>query len=177
MIDWNQMFFGDGDFVFLIEIAIRTGLMYLFALLMVRLMGKRGMAQLTPFEFVIIVALGSAVGDPMFYPDVPLIHGFAVVATVVALQRLLAVVTRNRPLERLLEGQPVLVIEEGKVKQASLDDENLTQAELFELLRLNGVARVQDVERAFIEDAGKLSVLRKETARTGFDRELWTPAG
>ena len=101
MIDWGYMFFGDGDAIFLVEIVIRTVVLYAFALLMVRLMGKRGMAQLTPFEFVIIVALGSAVGDPMFYPDVPLTHGFVVIVTVVAAQRLLTYLTsRNEGLER-----------------------------------------------------------------------------
>lgn len=176
MIDWGQMFFGEGDFVFLLEVVIRTLLMYLFALLMVRLMGKRGMAQLTPFEFVIIVALGSAVGDPMFYAEVPLINGFVVIATVVVMQRLLARATRVEPVERFVEGRAFLVVEDGKIRRETLAREGFTKDELFELLRLNGVARLADVERAVIEDVGRLSVLLKRQAEDGVDDEVWSVA-
>lgn len=176
MIDWGYMFFGDGDNVFLIEIVIRTVVLYAFALLMVRLMGKRGMAQLTPFEFVIIVALGSAVGDPMFYPDVPLIHGFVVIVTVVVAQRIIARLSRNEAVERFLEGQPFVVVDDGKIQHDVLKREDFTKEELYELLRLNGVARLSDVERAVIEDVGRLSVLTHKAASEGFDGQMWPPA-
>ena len=174
MIDWGYMFFGDGDVVFLVEILIRTVVLYGFALLMVRLMGKRGMAQLTPFEFVIIVALGSAVGDPMFYPDVPLIHGFVVIVTVVLAQRVLAALTsKNERLERALEGQALVVVETGQILEDVLDREDFSKEELFEMLRLNGVARLADVERAVLEGAGRLSVLTREKSESGFDDQMW----
>ena len=174
MIDWGYMFFGDGDAIFLVEIVIRTVVLYAFALLMVRLMGKRGMAQLTPFEFVIIVALGSAVGDPMFYPDVPLTHGFVVIVTVVAAQRLLAYLTsRNEGLERALEGQALVVVEGGRIIQDVLSREDFSKEELFEMLRLNGIARLSDVERAVLEGAGRLSVLTRENSEGGFDEQMW----
>ncbi len=176
MIDWGKMFFGDGDVVFLVEIVIRTAVLYSFALLMVRLMGKRGMAQLSPFEFVIIVALGSAVGDPMFYPDVPLVHGFVVIATVVAAQRIIAQLTTNPFLERLLEGRAQVVIENGLIRQDVLDQLKFTREELFELLRLNGVPRLADVERAVLEGVGRLSVLTRDDAREGTDSQLWLSA-
>lgn len=173
MIDWYRMFFGDGDWIFLAEIAIRTSLMYLFALLMVRIMGKRGMAQLTPFEFVIIVALGSAVGDPMFYPDVPLLHGFVVIATVVACQRLLSLSTRVPRVEEMVAGRPFVVIEDGVVRGDTLDEERFSLEEIHEMLRLAGVARMADVEKAIIEDAGRLSVLMRSD-RGPADPELWS---
>ena len=174
MIDWGNMFFGDGDVVFLLEIVVRTAVLYSFALLMVRLMGKRGMAQLTPFEFVIIVALGSAVGDPMFYPDVPLVHGFVVIVTVVLAQRMLAFLTsRNEPLERALQGQPLVVVEKGQVLRHALEHEGFSQEELFEMLRLNGVAAIDHVERAVLEGAGRLSVLTSQDAAGGVDQRLW----
>lgn len=175
MIDWGQMFFGDGDAIFLVEIVIRTAILYGFALFMIRLMGKRGMAQLTPFEFVIIVALGSAVGDPMFYPDVPLIHGIAVIVTVVVAQRLIARLTTIESVERLLEGQPLVVIEDGRILEDLLDREDFTKEELYELLRLNGVAKLSDVKRAVLEDIGRLSVLRMSAADEGFDEQMWPP--
>lgn len=173
MIDWGYMFLGDGDAIFLVEIVIRTAVLYAFALLMVRLMGKRGMAQLTPFEFVIIVALGSAVGDPMFYPDVPLIHGFVVIVTVVVAQRIIAQLTRIESVERALEGQPLVVVENGQILKDVLEREQFTTEELLEMLRLNGVVRLADVERAVLEGVGRLSVLTRHAATEGVDERLW----
>lgn len=177
MIDWGLMFFGDGDAFFLVEIVIRTVILYSFALFMVRLMGKRGMAQLSPFEFVIIVALGSAVGDPMFYPDVPLVHGFAVIVTVVAAQRLIARITLNEAVERVLEGQPLVVVKDGVILEDVLTREEFTKEELYELLRLNGVARIQDVRLAVLEGIGRLSVLTQDAIDEGYDHQLWHARG
>jgi len=76
--------------------------MYVFTLLLVRVIGKRGLTQPSPFEYMIIIVLGSAAGDPTFYPDVPLTYAMVVV---VILQKLLELLTeKNRPLEIAVEG-------------------------------------------------------------------------
>jgi uncharacterized membrane protein YcaP (DUF421 family) len=173
-MDWQQMLVGDGDYTFLVEIVVRTALMFLFTLALVRFMGKRGMAQLTPFELIIVVALGSAVGDPMFYPDVPLVHGFVVIATVVLLERALAVITLSRRAEDVVVGKPFVVIENGAVKDEPLERALLTEDELAELLRLGGVARLDDVALAVMETAGKLSILRRQDVDGVPSPEIWS---
>lgn len=65
--DWQRMLFGDLSWVFVLEIIVRSVIMYVYTFGMVRLMGKRTTQQLSSFEFIIVIALGSAVGDPMFY--------------------------------------------------------------------------------------------------------------
>jgi uncharacterized membrane protein YcaP (DUF421 family) len=67
--DLARILLGRLPWLYLAEILLRTTIVYFFALFVVRTIGKRGMGQLAPFDFVIIIALGSAVGDPMFYPD------------------------------------------------------------------------------------------------------------
>lgn len=172
--DWQRMFMGDAQLLFLAEIVVRTALLYLFALLMLRVMGKRGMAQLTPFEFAIIVALGSAVGDPMFYPEVPLVHGFVVIATVVLMQRGLSIVASRRPrIDALVSGSPTVAIKRGVIQHDILQKEKFSIPEVLELLRLQGVARLDDVELAVIEDAGRLSILRRQDATEGTSPEIW----
>jgi uncharacterized membrane protein YcaP (DUF421 family) len=154
--------------VFALEIALRTTVMYLYTLALVRLLGKRGMAQLSPFEMVIIVALGSAVGDPMFYADVPLIHGIIVVTVVVGLERLIVRLTENNQwLERVVESTPVLLVADGEIVRAALDDEDLSEAELFMALRQNGIEQLGEVRLAYLEPNGHLSVYRTEKSRTG----------
>jgi uncharacterized membrane protein YcaP (DUF421 family) len=173
-MDWQQMLVGDGEYIFLVEIVVRTTLMFLFTLALIRLLGKRGMAQLTAFELIIIVALGSAVGDPMFYPDVPLVHGFVVVATVVFLEWVLALMTLHPKAENIIVGKPFVVIENGVVREEPLDRALLTKEELAEMLRLGGVARLDDVELAIMETAGKLSILRKREVDGRPSPEIWS---
>jgi uncharacterized membrane protein YcaP (DUF421 family) len=142
--------------------------MYLYTLVLVRLLGKRGMAQLSPFEMVIIVALGSAVGDPMFYADVPLIHGMIVITVVVILERLIVRLTEhNRWLERVVESMPILLVADGQIRHEALEAEDLSEAELFMALRQNGVEQLGEVRLAYLEPSGQISVFRSEQALSG----------
>jgi uncharacterized membrane protein YcaP (DUF421 family) len=162
------MFIGDTDLTFVLQIVIRTTFMYLYTLALVRLLGKRGMGQLSPFEMVIIVALGWAVGDPMFYDNVPLLHGIAVVTVVVALERLLVVLTqRNRRLERLIESSPVLLVTDGAIDQEAMNQEELSEGELFMSLREASIEQLGEVRLAYLEPNGKVSVFRSEEPQRG----------
>lgn len=93
--DLVRIFFGDKPPLFLLEVAFRTLVIFSYTLLLLRWMGKRGMGQLTPFEFATIVALGSAVGDAMFYEDVPLLHTMLVIAIIIGLQHFLSYITET----------------------------------------------------------------------------------
>jgi uncharacterized membrane protein YcaP (DUF421 family) len=151
-----------------LEVAFRTVFLYLYTLALVRVLGKRGMGELSPFDLVIIVGLGSAVGDPMFYADVPLTHGMIVVAVVVALQRILVRLTRKNPtVERLVESAPVLLVADGEVIATAMRDEELSEAELFMYLRMAEIEHLGQVRMAFIEQNGHVTVFRTENGRTG----------
>jgi uncharacterized membrane protein YcaP (DUF421 family) len=173
-MDWQQMFVGDGDYLFLAEIAVRTAIMFLFTLALIRFVGKRGMAQLTAFELIIVVALGSAVGDPMFYPDVPLVHGFVVIATVVLLEKALAIITLSPIGEKVIVGKPFVVIENGVIREEPLERALLTKDELAEMLRLGGVARLDEVALAVMETAGKMSILLRRDVYGEPAPEIWS---
>jgi uncharacterized membrane protein YcaP (DUF421 family) len=167
-MDLQQMLIGDFSWLVIFEIVIRTVLMYLFTLGLLRLLGKRGVGHLSPFELVIIVALGSAVGDPMIYPEVPLIHGLVVLVVVVALQRLLEELTRRGgAVEALLESTPTLLIHEGEIDEDALERENLSEAELFTALREQGVQHLGQVKLAYLEPSGRVTVFKATMARPG----------
>ena len=174
-MDFGQMFFGDTNPVFVLEIVIRTSFMYLYTLTLVRFLGKRGMGQLSPFEMVIIVALGSAVGDPMFTEELPLIDGVVVITVVVVLERLLVKLTEhNRRLERLIESTPVLLVRDGEIDSQSMDEEEISEAELFMALREAGIEHLGEIRFAFMEPNGRVSVFR--TDRAGVDGRSVLPA-
>ena len=180
--DLYRIFLGDQPPGFFLEIMFRTVVMYLYVLLLLRLLGKRGMGQLSPFEFTIIIALGSAVGDPMFYPEVPLLHGLAAVTLVVALTRFVTYLSnRSESIEDFLEGQPCCVVEDGVLNLKSIDSERFSREELFMLLREKGVSQLGQVRRAYVEPSGGVSAFRwpEDRAKPGLPiippYDEWTP--
>lgn len=172
--DLHRIFLGDHPAAFYLEIAMRSTLMFVFALLLLRLMGKRSLGQLSPFDFVIIIALGSAVGDPMFYDDVPLLEAMTVVAVVVALSHGFSKTTQSNPrIERFVDSSPTVLIRRGAIDRDALRRESMSESELFELLRLGGIEDLVDVEVAILEASGHVSILRTDSdvQRAG----LWRP--
>ena len=160
--DWHRIFFGDqAGLWFLLEVVFRTVVMYGYALVFARFIGKRGVGQVSPFEFILIIIISSAAGDPMFYRHVPLLHGIVVLTVVMILHRLVSVVTdRSERAEDVLEGEPVLVVENGRILEQSLGGGTLSRRELMMELRQQGVRNVGELERAFFEPNGKISVLQ-----------------
>ncbi|MEZ4697758.1 MAG: DUF421 domain-containing protein [Rhodothermales bacterium] len=170
--DLMRIFFGDKPPLFLLEITLRTGVILVYTLFLLRMMGKRGMGSLTPFEFAIIVALGSAVGDPMFYGDVPLVHSMLVITLIVGMQRGITWLTeRNDIAERILSSSPQNLVAKGVIDVESLHREQLSHDELYEGLRLAGVRHLGEVDAAYLEPSGKLSVLRLKETRPGLSVE------
>lgn len=104
----------------------------------------------------------------MFYADVPLIHGMIVVTVVVALERLIVRLTENDTrLERVVESSPVLLVSEGEIVHDALDQEDLSEAELFMALRQNGIEQLGEVRLAFLEPNGHVSVYRTDGPPSG----------
>jgi uncharacterized membrane protein YcaP (DUF421 family) len=163
--DWQRMFFGDFNWMFTMEIAFRTIFMYLFALAMVRFIGKRGLGQLSPFEFVVVIALGSATGDPMFYAEIPLIHGMLVLTLIVVLQKgLVTLIERSTTAQHFVDSVPALLIENGLLREEVAHREGIATEELMMQLRQHGIRNVGEVHYAWLEPSGKISVFRGDSA-------------
>lgn len=157
--DLHRIILGDLPAAFYLEILLRTAVLFLFTLVLIRSMGKRSLGQLSIFDFVIIIALGSAVGDPMFYEDVPLLYGMAVVAVVVGLERVLALLTsRQARLELLVDSSPTILVRDGVVDYKALRHELMSVSELFQALRVDGVEQLDDVDLAVLEPSGRISI-------------------
>jgi uncharacterized membrane protein YcaP (DUF421 family) len=175
--DWQRMFLGDEPPLFLLEIAFRTAFMYAFTLFITRFLGKRALGDLTSFDYIIVIAIGSATGDPMIFPDVPLLHGMAVLTIVVILERLLAYWTqRSRALEAAAESTPSLLVRDGQIRYGALEHERVSEEEVLSLLRLAEVRDVGEVERAYLEPTGSLSVFRYPEGRERPVKSTFPPA-
>lgn len=159
--DLQRIFIGDLPWSFTLEIVFRTAVMYVYTLLLIRWLSRRAVGQLSLIEFLLVVALGSAVGDPMFYPDVPLLHGMVVVTVVVLLNRGLDhLVARSERVERVIEGDPICLVHEGLIAYERLQELTINRDELFQYLRLQGVENLGTVRAAYMEQSGRLSVFR-----------------
>ena len=159
--DWHRMLLGDEPVLFFLEIAFRVVAVYVFAVLLVRMMGRRGNRGLSPFESVVIIALGSAAGDTMFYPQVPLLYAFVVIAMVVGLDRIFASLQlRSKAVNSFIEGNPLLVVSDGRVDYAAARRANLRPDELLAMLREQGIDDVGELRFAFVERTGRLGFFR-----------------
>ena len=168
VFDLQRMLFGNEPPLFLFEIAVRTLIVYAYTLLLLRWLGSRTVGQLSTVEFLLVIALGSAVGDAMFYPDVPLLHALAVVTVVVVANKLLDIlIARSKRAERLLDGSPVQAIENGVIHKDFLYNTALGVSELSQQLRHKGVEHLGQVAQAFVEADGVLTVYRAREERPG----------
>lgn len=159
--DWHRMFIGDEPILYLLEIVFRTVFIYAYAVFMLRFMGKRGQSNLSTFQNVVIVALGSATGDSMFYPSVSILYACVVITTIVGLGRMLQELqTRFQPLNSFLQGKPLLMLKDGKVIEAALSEARLRTDEFYAMLRDQGIRNTGEVEFAFLERTGLLSVYK-----------------
>jgi uncharacterized membrane protein YcaP (DUF421 family) len=164
--DLVRIFVGDAPPLIYVEILLRTLVMYVYTFMLVRALGKRESGTLSPFELVIVISLGSAVGDPMFYPDVPLFHGFTVITGIVILQRVLENLTNRFPsLERRVEGKTRVLIKEGVIHLENMHHERLSYLELFSALRSKEITHLGQVYRAYFEPSGDISVMQVEPER------------
>jgi len=151
---------------------------YIFTVIMLRVAGKRRIAHLSAFDILIIIALGSAVGDVMVYGEdtVPLASGMMVVFAVVALQIIVSKLTEhNKSLAYLVHGRGTEIIRRGHIVRHNLEAEDLTEDELMELLREKGVGRVSEVKEAVLERSGELGLVPYENghiARRGRRRRI-----
>lgn len=158
LADLRKILMHDHPFGFLLEVVLRTVIMFLIILIALRASGRRGIKQLSIFELVLIIGLGSAAGDPMFYDDVGILPAFVVFLVVITLYITVTRLSdRFVKLEKLLEGEPLYVIRNGKLSMDAFRESGLSQDEFFSELRLRNVAHLAQVHTVLIETSGNLA--------------------
>lgn len=157
--DLHRMAFDKVPFDFLGEVALRSLYTFVLVFLFLKMTGRRGVRQMSLFEVLIILTLGSAAGDVAFYDDVPMVPVLIVFITLALLYRLVMwLMAHSEKLEDLLEGKPVVIIEDGELAWSKLNNSNMTEFEFFMELRLRGVEQLGQVRLAILETNGQISV-------------------
>lgn len=176
--DLVRMFIGTEPPMFFLEILFRTCLIYFYALVLIRWVGGRGIAQMSTVEFLLVIALGSAVGDAMFYADVPLLQAMLVITAVVVINKGLDVlIYRYETVEKVVDGRTAEAIRDGVIITETLRHAKIGTSELFESLRQAGFENLGQVRRAYLETSGRFSFFRANIPRSGLAVEpAWNVA-
>ena len=138
---------------------LRTIILYLILVIVIRFMGKRQIGQMEASEFVVTMLVADLATIPMQDGAIPLFSGIVPILTVLGVELLLSVLCmRSVRLRRLLCGKPVILIENGQLLQNNLKKTRVTIDELTELLREKDILDIQTVQFAILETSGKVSV-------------------
>jgi uncharacterized membrane protein YcaP (DUF421 family) len=148
------------------EFVVRALLVYGFLLILLRLTGKRQIGQMSPFDLVLLLVLSNAVQNSMNGGDNTVLGGMILAATLVAFNAAISfVVSRNRGIEKFVEGEPEVLIFDGKVMEKNVHKEGLSMDELAGAARMAGCDNLKDVHLATMELNGQISIVRADTPK------------
>ena len=141
---------------------VRTIIIYLLLFTVIRLMGKRQISDMQPFDLVITLLIADAAAAPISNSSVPLFYGVIPVLSLYVLHRLVAFLAlRSGKMRTLVCGRPIIIIEKGVVLEDAMRAANYTLGDLTEQLRLKDVFSLSQAEYGILETNGSLSVLLK----------------
>src|SRR5689334_8592649 len=149
----------------LIEKVLRPVFVYVFLVVSLRLAGKRELAQLNPFDLVVLLTLSNTVQNAIIGDDNSVTGGVVGASTLLAVNYLLVrFLYRHESLDRLIEGDADVLVEDGRIREDRLERELITRAELETAARKQGLDSLDDVQRAILEPGGTITfVARKPT--------------
>ena len=173
--DWQRLLLSDeAPGTFLWEVAFRSAFTFVLTIAALRITGKRGVRQLSLFEFGLLLVLGSAAGDAAFYQEVPLLYIVVVFGVIMALYVLANYLTDRFPrVEHLLAGAPELIVVDGEIDLPAFTKASLTAQELFGQLRQHQVEHLGQVRRLYLEATGEVSVYFFEPAHERPGLPIW----
>lgn len=148
------------------ELVVRATVMFFFLWLLTRVLGKRELAQMSAFEILLLVTFGDLVQQGVTQEDMSL-TGAAISVTTIALWILFfAWITRRFPKTRkVIEGISVVIIRDGRIINTALKAERLTEDEVFEEARQNGIADLREIKLGILEATGKFSFITESGSR------------
>lgn len=146
---------------------IRTLILYILVLLVMRLMGKREIGQLQPFELAISIMIADLASIPMADVGIPIFNGIIPIVALLVMHLVISNINlRSINVRKIICGKPSILVYRGKIDEKVLKDEKFTINELQERLRGNNVFDVADVEYAILETSGQITVIQKPNKRT-----------
>lgn len=145
------------------EVVFRAFLIFSFLFIILRVLGKKHFSEMTPFDFIVFLFISEAVQNAMIEDDKGIPAALISVSTLVILNAMLSKLSfRSKKAEKMIEGNPKELIKNGKVNKSILKEEAITDRELYQALRMQGVLSVEEVKLAMLETNGSISVIKKD---------------
>jgi len=159
------------------EIVLRSSVMFLLMYLLLRLMGKRELGQMAPFELVSLIVMGDLIQQGVTHQDFSLTGATLAIFTFAGWSLVMGLVSHRWPKARTaLKSRPVVLVRNGELLSGNLDEERIDHDELATEMRLAGIGRLDQIAWAILEPEGKISFIRKDEAevdtREGEDTQL-----
>lgn len=146
---------------------IRTIILYILVLVVMRFMGKREIGQLQPFELAISIMIADLATIPMAEPGIPITNGIIPILGLLIMHLAISVINlKSIKLREIMCGKPSILIYRGRILEKNMKKERFTINELEERLRGNNVFNIGDVEYAILETSGQVTVIQKPNKRT-----------
>jgi uncharacterized membrane protein YcaP (DUF421 family) len=144
------------------DIVIRAAIVFFLILLLTRVVGKRELSSMEPFDLILLVVIGDLVQQGVTQQDNSLTGAALAVATIALLTVFVSLLSvRSRRMRRVFEGAPIVLVSDGEIIEQNLRRERLTVEELAAEARLQQVASLDDVRFAVLETGGKISIIPK----------------
>jgi uncharacterized membrane protein YcaP (DUF421 family) len=145
------------------DIAVRGLVLFFFLYLLTRVIGRRELSSLQPFDLILLIVLGDLIQQGLTQDDYSVTGAFIAIGTIAALQVLTSWSAFRFPwLRRVLDGHPIVLVEDGKVIEKNLRRERLTTDDLAKQARANQIGSLADVQWAIFEPTGTISFLEKK---------------
>lgn len=146
---------------------VRSIILYIIVLIVMRLMGKREIGQLQPFELAIAIMIADLASIPMSEIGIPIINGIIPILGLLVMHLIISFINlKSIKMRQLICGKPSILIYRGRINEKELVKERFTINELQERLRANNINNIADVEYAILETSGQVSVIQKPNKRT-----------
>lgn len=166
--DWHRILIGSAPTEFLLEVLLRTIVLYFFLLIILKLMGKRMGGQLSIAELAVMLTLGAIICVPMQIPDRGILQGFLVLTCALAFQRWFNLIGFNFTwAEKIIQGKESMLLKDGVLNVTALGRSNISRQQLYAVLRSQNINNLGEVERIYLEACGIFSVYKFKEAKPG----------
>jgi uncharacterized membrane protein YcaP (DUF421 family) len=147
------------------DLAIRATFLFCFVFLLTRIIGRRELSSLEPFDLILLIVIGDAIQQGLTQDDYSVTGAVIVVGTFALLQVLVSLASYKLPrLRPALQGEPIVVVQDGKPIERNMRRERLTLEEVLVEARCQQIASLEQIEWAVLETSGKISIIPKQSS-------------
>jgi len=147
------------------DLAVRATFLFFFVFLLTRIVGRRELSSLEPFDLILLIVIGDAIQQGLTQDDYSVTGALIVVGTFAILQVMTSLASFHFPrLRPALDGEPIIVVQDGKVIEKNLRRERLTEDEILVEARCQQISTLDEIQWAVLETSGRISIIPKKSS-------------